>query len=303
MRSLSSLGRYDMLFISPHLDDLALSCPARIMAERDDGKRILCVTLFSHPGDADAGRFRRDIYEQRWAEEMKAYQILGVDLVLAGLLDAPFRSHGYRSFADMLFRRDPADGSSLTEAIACMKEILHRCRPEMVIIPVGAGGHVDHRLSRDACLEAGPLTILLYEERPYCFVQDAVRLALAELGATDRQDVTSECTLERAVDRHARSFFKAHYNRKLLKSRDRGQVAARARDAVRLAHQPLKPVTPQPRIYPSEILDTLCRVAACYGSQLPVLFGSEKGFSRMCSRYAGSLGHPGRYVECFWSID
>ena len=39
-------GRFDSLFVSPHADDALLSCPGRIRAEVERGRRVLVLALF-----------------------------------------------------------------------------------------------------------------------------------------------------------------------------------------------------------------------------------------------------------------
>ena len=38
--------RFESLFVSPHADDVLLSCPGRIRAEVERGRRVLVVALF-----------------------------------------------------------------------------------------------------------------------------------------------------------------------------------------------------------------------------------------------------------------
>src|SRR4051794_30688510 len=47
VHSITALGRYDCLFISPHADDILLSCTGRMLWERDRGQRVLAVVVFA----------------------------------------------------------------------------------------------------------------------------------------------------------------------------------------------------------------------------------------------------------------
>ncbi len=179
------IERYDSVYLSPHLDDVALSCPCTLLREVEAGARVLVATLFSHPGPADAGAFRRDDYPARWAEDAHAMQVLGADHFHAGLLDAPFRSSLYHTFEGILFGRDPGDAATLQHAKAVVADILERARPQRVYAPLGVGEHIDHRLTH----EAAPPGSLFYEDRPYAFVRDAVELRLAVLGAGPAPDL------------------------------------------------------------------------------------------------------------------
>jgi len=158
------LERYDSLFIAPHGDDVALACPARVLAEAESGRRALVLALFEPVGsDAGAARAVRD---------------LGADFAAAGLAPAAARAGGDA--------QGPPEEACL-EAARLLSEIGPRVHPLHVYAPLGLGGSVDHRFGYEASLrafagEAGR-NLFLYEERPEAFVPGAVRTRLALLGA------------------------------------------------------------------------------------------------------------------------
>jgi hypothetical protein len=158
------IERYDSLFVAPHGDDVALACPARLLAEGESGRRALVLALFE-PVDSDANLAR-------------AVRELGADFVAAGLAPAP----------------EPGDGSEATpfgyaalEAARLLTEIGPRVQPLHVYAPLGLGSSPEHRLTYEASLRAfaGEVgrNLFLYEERPEAFVPGAVRTRLALLGA------------------------------------------------------------------------------------------------------------------------
>ena len=65
------LERYDSLFVAPHGDDVALACPARLLAEAESGRRALVLALFE-PVDSESSSAR-------------AVRDLGADYAAAGL--------------------------------------------------------------------------------------------------------------------------------------------------------------------------------------------------------------------------
>ncbi len=149
------LEHYDSLFIAPHGDDVALACPARVLAEAESGRRALVLALFEPVGsDGDAARAIRD---------------LGADFAAAGLAPAAERTE------------------AALDAARLLTEIGPRVHPLHVYAPLGLGESLDHRLGYEASLrafagEAGR-NLFLYEERPEAFVPGAVRTRLALLGA------------------------------------------------------------------------------------------------------------------------
>jgi len=158
------LEQYDSLFVAPHGDDVALACPARLLAEGESGRRALVLALFE-PVDSDgsAARAARD---------------LGADFAAAGLAPAPEPGDG---------DEDSPFGDAALEAARLLQEIGPRVQPLHVYAPLGLGGSPEHRLAYEASLrafagEAGR-NLFLYEERPEAFVPGAVRTRLALLGA------------------------------------------------------------------------------------------------------------------------
>ena len=164
------LERYDTLFIAPHGDDVALACPARVLAEAESGRRALVLALFEAPGpDSDAGRVARD---------------LSADYVAAGLASGPGRA---RPLPSAPSEPGTGDDGAVLEAARLLAEIAPRLQPVHVYAPLGLGGARAHWLAHEAALrafasEAGR-NLFLYEERPEAFVPGAVRTRLALMGA------------------------------------------------------------------------------------------------------------------------
>jgi hypothetical protein len=169
---LARLERYDSLFIAPHGDDVALACPARVLADAESGRRALVLALFEPVGsDTSAARAARH---------------LGADYAAAGLAAARERRSAPASSAPVT-KRIPEDDVAALAAARLLSEMGPRVQPLHVYAPLGLGGSVDHLLAYEAALrafasEAGR-NLFLYEERPEAFVPGAVRTRLALLGA------------------------------------------------------------------------------------------------------------------------
>ncbi|HSB62232.1 MAG TPA: PIG-L family deacetylase, partial [Vicinamibacteria bacterium] len=166
-------GRYDCLFVSPHADDVLVSCAGRLRFERDRGSTCLLLALFEPAeGSEEAGAGLRE---------------LGVEYLAAGLPAARRRLADDAPFGEVGFGRRPEDEDWLAQATRLLGELGPRIRPRHVYAPLGVGGHIDHRLSHEAALrafgsEAGR-NVYLYEDRPEAFVPGAVRVRLGVLGA------------------------------------------------------------------------------------------------------------------------
>jgi LmbE family N-acetylglucosaminyl deacetylase len=168
---LDQLGRYDALYLSPHADDAALSVPGRIRSERDKGQSVVVVALFASEAHSTAEALARH----------------GVDLALAGLPPATIRRGAGAPFRSVGFERTAEDHYVLEQAVRILADIGPRLRARQVYVPLGVGGHIDHRLTHEAAMRAfghePGRNVFLYEERPEAFSPGAVRVRLGLVGA------------------------------------------------------------------------------------------------------------------------
>jgi len=168
-----ALAPCDSLYVSPHHDDVLLSCGARLLAESRRGLRIVVVTVF---GDG----------ARPWPEAA-SFQGADVRRLALGLPDARGRSDYYSSFRALVEGRRDDDERWVHKAAGALTDLAHRSKASQVYVPLGVGSHIDHRLCHEACLRAfqsgDGRNVFLYEERPEAFVRGAVRVRLGQLGA------------------------------------------------------------------------------------------------------------------------
>lgn len=185
------------LVISPHLDDAVLSCGA-LLSRLSPRHLVTVATLFTHStpnATLSARAFVRkcgygraeDLYRDRRAEDRSTLDLIGVESVHLGFLDALFRAKpmvGRRSapYARLLpgrlaiypsYRRhiasgtvSPHDAATVAEVSAALDDIL-RDRADVVLAPAGIGGHVDHVLARDVAERNTSRPIVFYADLPY----------------------------------------------------------------------------------------------------------------------------------------
>ncbi len=151
------------LFVSPHLDDVALSCGAQLLSRRTE--RNVVATVFS----AASGRARKR-YQRRRQEDRAALEGVGAEVRHLGLLDAPYRLEV--GFDAPALSSVPSLGD-----VECVGQLLvpliEEVRPAEVWLPLGIGGHVDH-LAVFACHQVVDARVRFYLERPYSFDRSAV---------------------------------------------------------------------------------------------------------------------------------
>ncbi|MGC8838268.1 MAG: PIG-L deacetylase family protein [Anaerolineae bacterium] len=188
------------LFLSPHLDDAVFSCGGQMVLLREQGASVHVVTAFT--GDApepplpdfatllhalwDAGD---NPFAVRREEDERALRFLGATWTHLPYQDAIYRrSRGgghwlYPDHPAVFGLVAPEEVESLPRAL--VREIAPLCgRPGQTVVhaPLGAGGHVDHQLTRAAALLLGELghSLRFYEDFPYSEESGDLEAALAD---------------------------------------------------------------------------------------------------------------------------
>jgi len=165
----------DSLYVSPHGDDVLLSCSARLLSEVARGLRITVVTVFAAGGGK--AYFAADA----------AFDRLGVRRLSLGVPEASRRQGAYEAFEALIDHTHPDDADVIGVAAEALADLGHRSRARQIYVPLGVGGHVDHRLCHEASLRAfesgAGRNVYLYEDRPEAFVRGAVRMRLGHVGA------------------------------------------------------------------------------------------------------------------------
>lgn len=207
------IGDYAHVYLSPHLDDAALSCGGAIARATAAGERVLVVDLCTG-APAPNARFSalaHDIHTNEWRldprdamaarlrEDEGALQQLRADAFRADLLDAIYRMPASYNSREALFGT-PARSDTLLPALRDLIAALRARLPNATIYaPLGVGGHVDHQVTYIAALTAGG-RLAYYEDYPYVQQPGALEKRLEALGqdfASTTIDITA--TLEQKI--------------------------------------------------------------------------------------------------------
>jgi LmbE family N-acetylglucosaminyl deacetylase len=188
-------GRSTHVYLSPHLDDVVLSCGGRIWQQARAGERVLVVTVFAGAPQADArlSSYARGLHA-RWGQSDQAVpKRQQEDLQALALLGAePLHWH----YPDCIYRRAPSGdfpyasdealwGKIHPSEADLIRELAQRIRALPTLpgatpyVPLAAGRHVDHRIVRQAAERAEGLPTY-YEDFPYAEDRGAVGAALAD---------------------------------------------------------------------------------------------------------------------------
>lgn len=182
---MTDLSNYiDHLYISPHFDDVALSCGGQVFRHAAVGDSVLVVTVTAadvpdgplsetvellHQRWADSlGESPTGMVAQRRAEDWEAFALLRADVRFLPFLDCIYRAGPdgaplYPGSMDMFSSAHPADESfvaALAEAFAALPEA------GAYYLPLGVGGHIDHLMARRAGERAFD-KVAYYEDYPY----------------------------------------------------------------------------------------------------------------------------------------
>jgi LmbE family N-acetylglucosaminyl deacetylase len=201
---------YDHIYLSPHLDDAALSCGGQIFTATSAGQSVLIVTITAVDAPADdlsdfaaqlharwessaagldaagldaVGLDAVGVIAQRRAEDALAARILGADVLHWPYFDCIYRRHPataaplYDSTAALFGPVDPAEDGLVDELTGALSTLPEGAR---VFAPLGVGNHVDHQITRAAAERAYGRALWYYEDYPYTAIPGALEAALPE---------------------------------------------------------------------------------------------------------------------------
>ncbi|BBD72928.1 hypothetical protein HS1genome_1317 [Sulfodiicoccus acidiphilus] len=158
-----------MILLSPHPDDLALSIGGILSLGLLNG--YSAVTVFTESRYSPAAMIPpSEVSAARRAEDLRYFSSLGASVTHLGFPDTSMR--GYISLKGDGRYIDPI----LHKVTSTLRELLKG--QDLVVAPLGLGGHVDHEtVRRGAELSGEPL--ILYEDLPYAsdFDDNEIRLA------------------------------------------------------------------------------------------------------------------------------
>jgi LmbE family N-acetylglucosaminyl deacetylase len=206
---------YDYIYISPHLDDVPLSCSGTICQQKTQGHNILVVTVFAGdpqlPFSPFAQAFHRvwqapeaNPYQVRKVEERNAMAVLDVDYVWLDWLELLYRDPELSDPSELFCEPDertvhPQDAplfATLCNWLADLRSTYPRAH---IVVPLSLGGHRDHRLIFQASLVALDHNhLLFFEDFPYVTYQAEDLTELAQLYHLTPLEVDiSECLEQR----------------------------------------------------------------------------------------------------------
>jgi LmbE family N-acetylglucosaminyl deacetylase len=169
------------IYISPHLDDVALSAGGLLWDQSQSGERVSVWTLCAgDPPPGPLSDFARTLHA-RWDVGRNATsQRRQEDAVSCSLMGAAYR---HFEVPDCIYRRSLETGAHLYASEEALRTPLHPAESPLVrdlqrtlgaelplkanlVCPLALGGHVDHRLAR-AVMEGLDRSLWYYADYPY----------------------------------------------------------------------------------------------------------------------------------------
>jgi LmbE family N-acetylglucosaminyl deacetylase len=220
---------YARIYLSPHLDDAALSCGGRIYRERRSGLSVLVLTLMAGDAPHEAADLPTPILADlhtRWELEANPNPVVdrrGEDIAALGILEADAL---HWDWPECVYRRHPHTGEFLYPSEESLWDRVHPSEYQLpdqlaerladlplapgakVFVPLTVGGHVDHHIVRQAAELWGAPTgeLIFYEEYPYAEHPEALG---GVLGNREGWEIEIVPVDEEALDAKAKAV--AHY--------------------------------------------------------------------------------------------
>jgi LmbE family N-acetylglucosaminyl deacetylase len=194
---------FHRIYLSPHLDDAALSCGGLIHQECQAGLEVLVVTVLAGDPPSAAKEMPTPILAElhtRWelektsnpvaarrAEDRAAMSILDADYAHWEWPECVYRRHPhsgvflYPSEESLWGAADPAEKGLIAQLARRLDE-LPLAPGGQVYVPLTVGGHVDHHLVSEAVKAWGVPEgeQVFYEEYPYAEHPSALTAALGD---------------------------------------------------------------------------------------------------------------------------
>jgi LmbE family N-acetylglucosaminyl deacetylase len=204
---------YRHVYLSPHLDDAALSCGGGIAAQRAAGERVLVVTLCTGAPAPDmqfsdlALEFHRkwglepaEVVAARLREERRALEVLDADSYWGGMFDAIYRYPEAYNTRGSLFNTPAPDDPLLSALHQLIGDLRERAPDAAFYAPLGVGSHVDHLITHSAARMVVGDALSLYEDLPYATRPGVLDQRLAALtGELTSRTIAIDATFEKKI--------------------------------------------------------------------------------------------------------
>jgi len=177
-------SKFDYIYMSPHLDDVPLSCSGTICRQQAQELNILVVTIFVGTPQPPFSLFVQSVhrswhvpeespYQIRKEEERKAMTLLGVDYTWLDWFEILYRDPELSDANDFFCEPGTSVVSSRDAALfrtlrAWFADASQAYPGAQFVVPLGLGMHRDHQFVFQAALTTLDWNrVLFFEDFPY----------------------------------------------------------------------------------------------------------------------------------------
>jgi LmbE family N-acetylglucosaminyl deacetylase len=179
---------YQHIYLSPHYDDVSLSCGGAIHQQTQAGQSVLVVTICAAPlaQDESLSAFAKSLH-QRWGnpenvvatrqvEDQASMKILGTDYLRLDFTDCIYRGNPkkgewfYNSDPELFGQVHPAEVMLADKIAEVILQQVPRREDTIIYVPLTVGYHVDHQLTHAAAWQLRQQSgwaVIFYEDYPY----------------------------------------------------------------------------------------------------------------------------------------
>lgn len=168
------------VYLSPHFDDVVLSCGGLLWEQANSGKVVKILTVCAgDPPTMQLSSFARQLHArwqtgleavaQRRSEDILSCEVLGVEHVHLDVPDCIYRQDRdgnplYNSDDALFGALDTSDHFLVNNLVADIS--IHLTPGTQMVSPLAIGNHVDHQLVRMAAEKVG-VKLRYYADYPY----------------------------------------------------------------------------------------------------------------------------------------
>lgn len=174
--------------VSPHLDDALLSCGIRMQRHVAAGDEVLVLNIFTAGTNA----------ANRRVEEQNAAEKAGAQTFFLDELDAPDRNPVYWANEKLFFGAlDDVPADYIAKVEGRLRDFFAEHEIDIAYFPLGAGNHIDHRITYTAGLRITDTAVRFYEDRPYILWPGVLQGRMRQIGSDAALPDISEETMRK----------------------------------------------------------------------------------------------------------
>ena len=158
----------DLLILSPHSDDTAFSLAAIVGSEFIKKRfRLHQLTLFRYSNHCPYRSFESvDLITKTRSDEDRSFaDEHGILLETTEQREGMLR--GFPAVESLFQDGDPKLDSAFKETVSLVKKAVKKLQSPFICAPAAIGGHIEHKVVREAAYDVGANDLLLYEDLPY----------------------------------------------------------------------------------------------------------------------------------------